>query len=297
MEQIPLIVTTQWLEQRLGDPKLCIIDATVFMELSEKGGPPAVWSGKASYEEGHIAGAIHIDVLKDLSDPQSALPFTVPSRDYFIRKMNQLGIGDDKSIVIYDQGALIDNPVTASYWASRLAWQMHYEGFENIAILEGGLPKWKKENRPLSIVPGSYAQTSFTGQRRSELLATKEDVKRAMDDYNTILINSLSSEDYRGESGAYVRKGHIPSSHNVFFGIHADQQSNEVHDDDVLRQQFEKVDALNPTKKVITYCGGGLAATWTALMLNKLGQKNVAVYDGSLNEWVSDPTCPLVTES
>ncbi|ANU15364.1 Thiosulfate sulfurtransferase, rhodanese [Planococcus halocryophilus Or1] len=297
MEQIPLIVTTEWLEKRLDDPDLCIIDATIFMELPEKGGPPTIWSGKTSYGEGHIPGAVHMDILKDLSDPQSAQPFTVPPRDYFIRKMTELGIGDDMYTVIYDQGALVGNPIVAAYWASRLAWQMQYEGFENIAILEGGLPKWKKENRPLTAVPGNYSQTNFTGERRTEMLATKEEVKRAMEDDNTILINSLSPEDFRGESDAYARKGHIPSSKNVFFGIHANQQTREIHDEAMLRKQFEKIDALNPNKKVITYCGGGLAATWTALMLNKLGQKNVAVYDGSLNEWVNDPTCPLVTES
>lgn len=296
MEKIPLIVSTEWLEQRLDDPKLRIVDATTFMDIPENGGPPSVQSGKASYKEEHIPGAVYADLLNELSDPESPLPFMAPPREHFIKKMTELGVGDDHYTVIYDQGALVENPVVAAYWASRLAWQMHYEGYENIAILEGGLPKWKEENRPLTVVPGNYPPATFTGQRRPELLATKEDVRQAMDDDNVILINSLSPEDFRGESETYPRKGHIPSSVNIFFGIHADQQTMQIHDEAVLREPFEKIGALDPDKKVITYCGGGIAATWSALLLNKLGQKNVAVYDGSINEWASDPSCPLVTE-
>ncbi|WP_298825921.1 sulfurtransferase [uncultured Planococcus sp.] len=295
MEKIPLIVSTDWLEQRLDDPDLRIIDATAFMDIPADGGPPSVQSGKASYQEGHIPGAVYADLLNELSDPDSPLPFMAPPREHFVKKMTELGLGDGHYTVIYDQGALVKNPVVAAYWASRLAWQMHYEGYENVAILEGGLPKWKEENRPLTVVQGNYAPATFTGQRRPELLATKEDVRQAMDDDNVILINSLSPEDFRGESNTYPRKGHIPSSVNVFFGLHADQQTKQIHDDAILREPFEKIGALDPDKKVITYCGGGIAATWNALLLNKLGQKNVAVYDGSVNEWASDPSCPLVT--
>ncbi|MGH2318415.1 sulfurtransferase [Planococcus sp. SE5232] len=295
MEKIPLIVSTNWLEQRLGDSDLRIIDATTFMDIPADGGPPSVQSGKDSYEEGHIPGAVYADLLNELSDPESPLPFMAPPRDHFIKKMTELGIGDGHYTVIYDQGALVENPVVAAYWASRLAWQMHYEGYENVAILDGGLPKWKEENRPLTAVPGNYSPATFTGHRRPELLATKEDVRQAMNDDNVILINSLSPEDFRGESDTYPRKGHIPSSVNVFFGLHADQQTKKIHDDAELREPFEKIGALDPDKKVITYCGGGIAATWNALLLNKLGQKNVAVYDGSMNEWASDPSCPLVT--
>ncbi|ANU11808.1 sulfurtransferase [Planococcus antarcticus DSM 14505] len=296
MEPIPLIVSTDWLEQRLGDPKLRIVDATTFMDIPENGEAPSVYSGKASYKEEHIPGAVYADLLHELSDPESQLPFMAPPRDHFIKKMTELGIGDNNYTVIYDQGALVENPVVAAYWASRLAWQMQYEGFENIAILDGGLPKWKAEARSLTAIPGSYSPASFTGLRRPELLATKEDVEKATGDDNIILINSLSPEDYRGETDSYPRKGHIPSSVNVFFGSHADMETKRMHTDAELRKPFEKIGALDPGKKVITYCGGGIAATWTSLILNKLGQKNVAVYDGSLNEWASDPSCLLVKE-
>lgn len=286
MNDIPLIVSTDWLAERLDDSKLRIVDATVFMKFPEGGGPPNVESGRNAYEKGHIPGAVFADLAGELSDPDSNLPFTVPARETFVKKMTDLGIGDNTYTVIYDRNALAGESVAASYWASRLAWQLRYEGFDRIAILEGGLQKWETEGRELSAEPVAYPPANYTGHRRSEMLATKDDVKRTMDDEQTVLINSLSPEDFQN--------GHIPGSTNVFFGVHADEETKALHGDDQLRAAFESSGALDPGKKVITYCGGGIAATWNALMLNKLGQPNVAVYDGSMNEWTSDPSCPVV---
>ena len=287
MNKIPLIVTTDWLAEHLSDADLRIVDATVFMKFPEAGGPPDIESGKASYTQGHIPGAVYADLLGELTDSEADLPFTVPPRDAFIEKMTDLGIGDNTRTVIYDQNALVGESVAASQWASRLAWQLRYEGFGQVAILEGGLQKWQAEGHELSTDSPSYPKADFLGQRRSDMLATKEDVRLAIEDEHTILINSLSPEDFRS--------GHIPSSQNVFFAAHADAETKALHKDDLLRQAFEQSGALAPDNKVITYCGGGIAATWTALLLNKLGQPNVAVYDGSMNEWTSDPSCPVVT--
>ncbi|AQQ52283.1 sulfurtransferase [Planococcus lenghuensis] len=294
MNDMPLIVTTEWLAARLDEPKLRIVDATVFMKFPEGGGPPDIKSGRSSYEEGHIPGAVYADLAGELSDTDADLPFTVPSREAFIEKLTRLGIGDDTYTVIYDQNALVGESIAASYWASRLAWQMRYEGFDRVAILEGGLQKWLAEGRELSTDEPAYPPAAFTGQRRPEMLATKDDVKKAMADEQTVLINSLSPEEFHGHLSDDPRSGHIPGSLNIFFGIHADEQTKELYEDARLRAAFEQTGALDPDKKVITYCGGGIAATWNALLLNKLGQHNVAVYDGSMNEWASDPSCPIV---
>ncbi|MCM3611797.1 sulfurtransferase [Planococcus sp. MERTA32b] len=286
MNDIPLIVSTDWLAEHLKDSKLRIVDATVFMKFPEGGGPPNVESGKASYEQGHIPGAVYADLVGELSDKESELPFTVPSRDAFVKKLTELGIGDDTYTVIYDQNALVGESVAASYWASRLAWQMRYEGYDSVAILEGGLQKWQAEGREISTEQPSYPAANFSGKRRTDMLATKEDVRKAMDDEQTVLLNSLSPEEFQA--------AHIPSSTNVFFGAHADEETKALYNEEQLRASFEGTGALDPSKKVITYCGGGIAATWNALLLNSLGQPNVAVYDGSMNEWTSDPSCPVV---
>jgi len=298
MSKNPLIVNTEWLAARLDDLDLRIIDATTFLKMPEKEGEQVgMWSGQDAFNQGHIPGAVYADLMNELSDPEAPLPMTVPPRDQFVRKMEELGVGEGTYVVIYDQGALVGSPVVAAQWASRLAWQLRYEGFDDISVLEGGFQKWNDEGRPITTEPGHYPKGNFTGQRRPELLATKDDVKEAMQNENIVLINSLSPEDFRGETNTYPRKGHIPSSVNVFFGSHADPNTRQVYDESKLRETFEKAGALDPNKKVITYCGGGIAATWNALLLNMLGQKNVAVYDGSMNEWASDPDCPLVTGS
>ena len=295
MSTIPQIVTTDWLAERLDDPNLRIVDATTFMKPLQDGNI-TLTSGKDSYNFEHIPGAVFADLMNELSHPDADKPFTVPPRDYFIEKMTRLGIGDKGTYtVIYDQGALVGVPVVAPYWASRLRWQLLYEGFENIAVLDGGLPKWKEEGRPLSSEVGFYPAATFTGERKSQMLVTKEEVFNAIEDESTVLINSLSPADFYGETNSYPRKGHIPGSANVFFGLHSNSETKEVLADEELRNTFEATGALDPNKKVITYCGGGIAATWNALILEKLGVKNVAVYDGSLNEWAADPNLPLTT--
>lgn len=291
---IPLLVTTDWLAERMDDPKLRILDATTFLKQPAEGGYYDVWSGKDVYDKGHIQGAVYADLLGELSDSNSSFKFTVPPREQFVEKITDLGVGDDTFVVVYDQAqAVVGAPIIGSDWASRLAWQLRYEGFENVAVLDGGFLKWKNEGRPTSIEEGSYPKGHFTGTRNDDLLATKEDVKNAMDDDNVVLINSLSPADFAGETDTYERSGHIPSSVNVFFGQHSDQDTLQLHPKEQLRETFEKVGALNPNKKVITYCGSGIAATWNALILNQLGQDNVAMYDGSMTEWANDKDLPL----
>jgi len=293
-EQVPLLVSTDWLAERLNDPNLRLLDATTFLERPEDGGYYHVYSGREAYNKGHIPGAVYADLYNELSDPDAAYTFTVPSRERFVNKMEELGVGDGTYVVVYDQTeAQVGTSVIASDWASRLAWQLRYEGFDDVAVLDGGYLKWKEEDRPVTTEPGSYPKANFTGERRPELLATKEDVKQAINDDNVVLLNCLSREDFDGETDTYKRSGHIPGSAHVFFGIHTDSETKEVYPDEKLRESFEASGALDSGKKVITYCGSGIAATWNALLLKKLGQDNIAIYDGSMTEWADDESLPL----
>lgn len=297
METLPLFVTTEWLAKRLDDPNLRLLDATTFLKQPKGDGYYDVWSGKEAYEKGHIPGAVYADLYDELSDPDAEFSFTHPPREQFVEKISELGVGEGTYVVVYDQGAVVNAPeVIASDWASRLAWQLKYEGFDNVAILDGGFPKWKEEGRPVTTEPGSYPKGNFTGKRRPELFVDKEEVLKAIDDDNTVIIDSLSEANYSGKVNTYGRPGHIPGSVNVFFGSLSDPKTKELYDDQTLREKFEKVGALDPNKKVITYCGSAIAATWISSVLNKLGQENVAVYDGSLTEWAKDPNLPLETE-
>lgn len=310
MPQHPLFVSTDWLAKRLNDRQLRLLDATTFIRPNDSsyGG----LSGREVYAKEHIPGAVHADLLHDFSDPEAEHPFTLPSRERFVEKISQLGVGDGTYVVVYDQGTVWDSPATAAWWASlfdldvtevdqmhasyfatRLAWQLMYEGFDDVSVLDGGFAKWKAEGRPVTNEPGHYPPAKFTGKRRPELLATKEDVKHALDDENAVIIDCNAPAVYRGEANIYERNGHIPNSVNIPFAELADHAQKKLHKDEVLKEKFEKVGALDPNKKVITYCGSGLAATWNALALRQLGKNHVSVYIGSMKEWTADPTLPV----
>ncbi|SFE80132.1 sulfurtransferase [Alteribacillus iranensis] len=296
MREIPYIVSTEWLDNHLDDPHVRVLDATTYLKHPEKDGYYELWSGKEAYDKEHIPGAVFADLYEELSDPQSEFAFTLPSREEFVKKMSDFGVGEGTYVVIYDREAVVGAPVVASHWATRLAWQLRYEGFNNVAVLDGGFPKWVEEGRPVTAEPGSYPKGNFIGERESTLFSTKEDVLKAIDDENTVIIDSLTEEHFHGEVNTYGRLGHIPNSVNVFFGSHSDPITRELYNEEQLRKNFEESGALDPNKKVIVYCGSAIAATWNATLLNKLGQHHVSVYDGSLTEWASDPSLPMETK-
>ena len=292
MKNIPLFVSADWLHERLDDHNLRIIDATSFL------GPPLheayidVSTGQESYEKQHIKGAVFADLFKDFSETGSGLSYTIPSREKFTEEMSKLGVGEGTYVVIYDQGVTDDNNVAVSYWATRLAWQLRYEGFAAVAVLDGGLVKWMEEERPTASGIESYPQGNFVGERNPQLFVGKDEVLAAIDDENVLIVDALPPDSFKGDPSS-ERSGHIPGSVNLFFGFLTDFETKEIFPDETLQDMFEKLGLLDPSKKVIVYCGFGVAGTWIALLLNKLGQNRVAVYDGSLEEWASNQSLPL----
>jgi thiosulfate/3-mercaptopyruvate sulfurtransferase len=281
------LIQVHELFDQLDDPSLRILDATVFLRREIDGGPYVAESGRATFEERHIPGALFADVPGELSDPDSPFRFTVPSVARFAYGIGALGIGEGSHVVVYAQ----ESPM----WATRLWWLFRYFGFEDVRVLDGGLRAWVDAGLPVTTERTVIEPEEFRAVAHPELLATKEDVIRVVGGSPACLVNALPPKAFRGEGpGAYSRPGRIPGS--------VSQPAIELLDEaglfletDVLRQHLEGPLSVGD-RPIIAYCGGGISATIDVFALSLLGRDDVKLYDGSLTEWSADPTLPLVVD-
>jgi len=273
------LVTAEWLAGELDEPDLVVLDCTVLIEQTEDGhfGPTSGWP---SYEAGHIPTAGFADLMGDLSDPDSPLEFALPSPEAFAQAMGALGVGDDSRVVLYD--------ANRSVWAARVWWMLRWIGFDRAAILDGGLDAWTAAGRPLSTAPATRSAKVLTPQVRPELIADRDEVFAAMSDDDVTLIDAMPAPHYRGEMTMYGRPGHIPGAQNVPVSAMIDE-AGRYRSSEELAGLFD----VDKDERVITYCGGGIAASANAFILTRLGYSDVAVYDASLQEWAADPANPL----
>lgn len=279
------LVDVAWLQAHLDDPDLRILDCTVAFELGE-GGKLTFFSGRAEWESEHIPGSAFADILSDLSDTASPYQFTLPSASSFARAIARLGVGAGTRVVLYD--------TTYTMWATRVWWMLHAFGFEDAAVLDGGLTAWKAAGAAVADDAPEIAPASFKAALRDGWFVDKHDVRAAVDDStSTCIIDALMPDMYSGAHKPYSRAGHIPGAINVPAVGVVDPDTRLFIDEGELRQRFAP--ALNdPGQSVITYCGGGIAATADAFLLRRLGKDNVAVYDGSMAQWTADEAMPLV---
>jgi thiosulfate/3-mercaptopyruvate sulfurtransferase len=290
------LVETDWLEEHLDDADLRIFDVTGMLA------PGWVNTAKErSYDKGHIAGAAFLDVASArsvLSDPHAPLRWTWPSQEHFEAVMGRAGVGNDSHVVLYASTAgqrIYNNTM----WCTRAWWIMHHFGVR-AAVLNGSLEKWVSEGRPVSTSPGTYPATTFTASpqwRRG--LASKEDVLAALrDPRSACVVDALSTASFAGTEPLPDgrKKGHITAAVNVPMHVLVDRETGVFASADDIRAHFERAGAL-PARRVITYCGGAIAATVDAFALALLGYTDVAVYDGSLNEWGLDPSLPMTDPS
>jgi thiosulfate/3-mercaptopyruvate sulfurtransferase len=275
MSEMQRHVSAEWLAEHLDDPLLRVLDATVHLSFDEAG--VHVESGQATYEQEHVPGAAFVDQLVGLSDPDGEAPFAAVDSERFAQVLGDAGVGDEHQVVVYDSANGI--------WATRLWWQLGLEGFDRVRVLDGGLGAWQAAGLPTGAGVETYPATTFTARRRPERISSTDEVEGAMEDPSVLLVNALGREDFG--------RGHIPGSVNVPFAelVGPDGRLRPMEE---LRELFDSVGALDPGRRPVTYCGGGIAATAAALVLTELGRDDVAVYDGSMNAWTADPERPLV---
>lgn len=284
MTDFPLLVAPERLSDALGDPALRVLDATVFLEIPPDGSEVVIESGRAAFDDGHIPGAGFADLI-ELSDPARPTWFLLPEPARFAEGMSRLGVHPGSRVVVYDG--------TDGIWATRLWWMLRVFGFDAAGVLDGGIRAWRAAGLPLSTETVDVAPGAFEARFRPELVASRQDVERVVRDGGACLVNALRAELFRGDFPiAPGRFGHIPGSVSVPHGDLVDPDSNRLLALDRIREHFAAAGVLEQPR-TIAYCGGGIAATFDAFALALLGRDDVAVYDGSLVEWASDPDLPL----
>jgi len=277
------LVETHWLEDHLGSSELRVFDCTVRVEPNLDG-TFSMCSGKDTWEQGHIPGAGFLDLIAQISDPDAKLMFMMPTAAHFETVMSKAGIGQGTRVILYS--------TVMTAWATRVWWTLRAFGFDNVAVLNGGWKKWELEGRPVSSAATVYPEASFKANPRPDMIADKAEVLGAVGADDVCLMNALPSAMYHGKVLPYVRAGHIASSVNVPAMVLEDPKSGTFLPAEALKAELERAGALSDSR-VITYCGGGIAASHNAFALSLLGKDNVAVYDASLSEWAYDPDAPM----
>jgi thiosulfate/3-mercaptopyruvate sulfurtransferase len=280
------LIDTATLEHRLGEPGLRILDCTTHL-IPDPETTYQVVPGRADFEQGHIPGAQFVDVQGDVSDNSHRLRFMLPSAEAFAAAMSRFGVGDGTQVVLYSTA----NP----WWATRVWWLLHVFGFDAAAVLDGGWQKWSREGRPVETGPAkSHPAANFGVREPRPLMVGKEEVLRAIGNGAVCTLNALAPEQHAGTGGnSYGRPGRIAGSVNLPAAHLLDPATNAFLPADELRRRFGQFGAF--AKEVITYCGGGIAASADAFALVMLGHPNVKLYDASMSEWAVDPSLPMET--
>lgn len=282
-ETMQLLVSTKWLSEHLNDPDLIILDTTVIVK-PDKTGKYLSSTGRPTYEAGHIPTAGFADLTGSLSTKDSSLEFLMPSAERFAVAMGELGVGNDSRVVLYSA----DNHV----WAARLWWMLRWAGFDRVSLLDGGFNAWKAEDRDISIESANHPKREFTVSLRPETLADRDEVFAAIKNKKVDIIDAMSVAHYLGKFAMYSRPGHITTAINM--------PTSDLYDESGLYKSYDEMDLIyenDRTKRSITYCGGGVAASAVAFNLHRLGYSDVAVYMGSLQEWSVDPVNPMTVET
>jgi thiosulfate/3-mercaptopyruvate sulfurtransferase len=274
------LVSTSWLVAHLKDPDLRLLDASWYL-------PDMVRNGREEYNNAHIPGTRFFDI-DEVSDHRSELPHMVPPVEKFMSRVRAMGVGDGHQIVVYDGAGLFS--------AARVWWLFQLMGHSDIAVLDGGLPKWQAEGHPTEDMAPVIRDRHMTVRRQNQMVRDVTQVSAAakLGDYE--IIDARAATRFAGtapEPRAGLRSGHIPGSKNVCYRDLL-RSDNTMKDPDVLRQVF--VDAgVDLAKPAITSCGSGVTAAILNLAMQRIGKTNHSLYDGSWSEWGMSPTLPVAT--
>jgi thiosulfate/3-mercaptopyruvate sulfurtransferase len=273
------LVSTGWLEAELGAADLRILDATWFL-------PAMARDARAEHEAGHIPGAVYIDI-DAVSDPESPFPHMLPPPHLMASRMQALGVRDGARIVVYD-----DSPLHTS---ARVWWMLRSFGARRVALLDGGLAKWKAEGRPLESGTAPARRGHFTPALSGEGVAAKEDVL-ALIGSETQIVDARSAARFTGEESEPrpgLAAGHMPGARNLPQGA-LFNPDNSWKTGEALRAAFA-ASGVDLSRPMVTTCGSGVTAAVLLFGAHLLGKEDIRLYDGSWSEWGADPSLPKAT--
>lgn len=275
------LVSTEWLAANLHQPDLRIVDGTYYLPMQGK-------DAKAEYLERHIPGAVFFDI-DDISDTSSSLPHMLPPPEKFASRVRRLGIGDGNRIVVYDGQGMMS--------AARVWWMFRIFGAREVAILDGGLPKWLAEDRPVDDRPAQLQERHFTARLDNTQVRSKEQMLRNLQNKREQMLDARSGGRFHAtepEVWPGRRSGHIPGARNLPYGQLLNPADMSFRGANDLRQLYERA-GIDLKKPVVTSCGSGITACVLAFGLHLIGHRDVAVYDGSWAEWGLPGDTPVAT--
>lgn len=264
------LVSTDWLAQHLEDPDLRLLDASWYL-------PNADRDPKAEYAGAHIPGARFFDI-DEIADLRSTLPHMVPPVEKFMSRMRAMGVGDGHQVVVYDSAGIFSAP--------RVWWLFRLMGKTDVAVLDGGLPKWRAEGHPVTDARPQIRDRHMTVTRQNDMVKDVTQVAAASKLGDWQIVDARAADRFRGEAPEPrpgLRMGHIPGSKNVPWNslLNDDQTMKSPAE---LKAVFEAA-GVDLDKPVISSCGSGVNACILDLALTRIGHARHAVYDGAWAEW------------
>jgi thiosulfate/3-mercaptopyruvate sulfurtransferase len=285
------LIDTATLAAALGDPSLRVFDCTTRLDPTPAGSaePYIAVPGRKAFEEGHIAGSDFLDLQGEFSDPNTHLHFMMAPIARLEAAFGRHGVGPGTRVVLYSVGTMM--------WATRFWWMLRALGFDDAAVLDGGLDKWQAEGRPLRTrAPRGYPAAAFRAKPRTGLFVDAAAVKAAIGRSDTVTVNALGPQFHRGlEPSRYGRPGRVPGSVNVSAATLVDPATKGFTTLADAAAKFADR-GVSKDKRVICYCGGGISATIDLFLLHQLGYDDITLYDASMGEWAKAESLPIETD-
>ena len=276
------LVSTDWLNEHLLDPELKIFDCTNFAEFDAKSNKYKTASGRENWIQEHIAGNSYMEFISGLTGDDALYRNTLPTPEQFANTMGRLGIGNDSKVILYD--------TENSMWAARVWWMLRWIGFDNAAILDGGLSRWKSKYGTASGDFSDYKPAFLSHHERTKLFIDQAAMKFALDNDSILIVDALSEAQFNGHKSSLGLCGHIPGAIN----IPATSLIDPVTKQFLALEQLAKIFPQDKTKEMIIYCGSGIAAAANSYIMHRLGFKEVAIYMPGLQEWVQNKNLPII---